>query len=222
MWGGCSSLGAGGPDQGSLPALERKGVRPPPPSTVQGATARQQGERLRGGRRQMRSVEVEYPMGLEAPPPGAREGGACLGGSRRGTLRPCERAVTLSQRQRGSPGWWQGIFPRADRGAGKGLGPGLSVASPSRNLQSHGEIGAGISTDSMTHQSPQHTPWCQSLLPPGWVSGVSSFQRGLSPRGGGCASPKIPGQGHVPTIGCPRRGTHPPSDSRGLPIPPPY
>lgn len=93
----------------------------------------------------------EHPKELEAlAAPGGREGRPdCAGkprGAKRGTFRV--GAVTLSQSQTDTAGrdqrilWWGG--PGRGPGAGKGLGLGFSVASPSWNLQGHGEIQLGF------------------------------------------------------------------------------
>lgn len=78
----------------------------------------------------------------------------------------------------------------------------------------------GISTGSMTHHSPQHTPGDQSLLPPVGVSGVSRLPIGLSCRGGH-ASPSNSGMGTCLWGLMPKEGPRPqptPPGCRGLPI----
>lgn len=89
------------------------------------------------------------------------------------------------QRPGGTPAalWGAGVVTSGQRpcpGWGNGLCPGLSAASPSRNLQGYGEIRAGISTSSMTHHPPPQTPpepRDQSLFPLGRVSGSQAPKR---------------------------------------------
>lgn len=106
-------------------------------------------------------------------------------------LREGEHSESKAKRQSrlgssNSPWGWAGVGP------GKGWAPGFLTPPPSRNLQGHGEIQAGISAGWMTHPPPPtHTPVSK---PPFSCQG---FQRG-SPGGGTAPVPKLPRLGRSP------------------------
>ena len=176
-----------------------------PGSTVQGATHRQQGERQWG-----QALAQQHP---ESPP-------SPSGGGAEAELAKC----------RGTPGTggnpavlWGGVVISSQRQRESRLGKrallwalcGLPVLESPRLQRDSGWNFHGIDDSPFP---PTHTR-DQSLLPPGWVSGVSGFPKGLSCRGGH-ASPSNSGMGTCLQGLMPKEGPQPqppPPGSRGLP-----